>query len=87
MLVNYSKLIWISDEVKQLANEKTERIGLYQLPNLAIYLYIDLETHKVLTVEFDYEDQPELLEKDIPRDTTEHVYEWLRSEGYIYGKL
>jgi len=87
MLVNYSKLIWIRDEIKQQANEKTERIGLYQLPNLAIYLYIDLETHKVLTVEFDFEDQPELLEKDIPRDTTEHVYEWLRSEDIIYGEL
>lgn len=86
MLVNYSKLIWIRDEVKEQING-TERIGVYQIPNLAIYLYIDLEIHRVETIEFDYNDQPELLEKDIPRHDTKVVYEWLRNEGYIYGEL
>lgn len=87
MLVNYSKLIWIRDEFKQLANEETESIGVYQIQNLAIYLYIDLETHTVLTVEFDYNDQPKLLDKDIPRHNTKAVYEWLRDEEIIYGEL
>lgn len=86
MLVNYSDLIWIRDEVRAQTN-KIERMSVYQIPNLAIYLYIDMATHKILTVEFDFYDQPELLEKDIPRDTTEHVYEWLRDEGIIYGEL
>lgn len=86
MLVNYSKLVWIRDEIKEQMNA-IERIGVYQIPNLAIYLYIDLEIHRVETVEFDYHDQPELLEKDIPRHDTKAVYEWLRNEGYIYGEL
>lgn len=86
MLVNYSKLVWIRDEIKEQING-IERIGVYQIPNLAIYLYIDLEIHRVETVEFDYNDQPELLEKDIPRHDTKAVYEWLRNEGYIYGEL
>lgn len=86
MLVNYSKLVWVRDEIKEQING-IERIGVYQIPNLAIYLYIDLEIHRVETVEFDYNDQPELLEKDIPRHDTKAVYEWLRDEGYIYGEL
>ncbi|MGW7919191.1 hypothetical protein ACWEXK_12275 [Staphylococcus xylosus] len=88
MLVNYNKLKWLDDQSGEVFGyENVNIVGLYQIPNLAIYLYIDTETHTVLTVEFDYEDQPELLEKDIPRDTAEHVYEWLRSEDIIYGEL
>lgn len=86
MLVNYSELVWIKDTIEE-NGVWSQRIGVYQIPNLAIYLYIDLEIHRVETVEFDYNDQPELLEKDIPRHDTKAVYEWLRNEGYIYGEL
>lgn len=82
MLVNYSHLIWIREQMNE-----TERISVYQIRNLAIYLHIDMQTHTVLTVEFDFNDQPELLEKDIPRHSTEAVYNWLRREGIIYGEL
>ncbi|WP_433912349.1 hypothetical protein [Staphylococcus sp. LKG3-3] len=88
MLVNYNELIWVRDtKGKELGHPDIEVIAVYQIPNLAIYLHIDTETHKVLTVEFDIHDQPELLEKDIPRNDALHVYQWLQNEGYIYGQL
>lgn len=88
MLVNSEKLIWLGEYSGNYFDyEDIEKVSVYQIENLAIYLYIDTATDKVITVEFDFYDQPELLEKDIPRDTTEHVYEWLRDEGIIYGEL
>lgn len=88
MLVNCEKLIWLGGYSGSYFDyEDIENVSVYQIKNLAIYLYIDKATDTVLTVEFDYEDQPELLEKDIPRDTAEHVFEWLRGEGIIYGEL
>lgn len=88
MLINYKKLIWLGDfSGSYFDYEDIEKVAVYQIINLAIYLYIDIETHTVLTVEYDFNDQPELLEKDIPRHSTEAVYNWLRSEGIIYGEL
>ena len=87
-MINYNKLIWIDDQTGDVYDyENEDVVGLYQIPNLAIYLYIDTQAHTVLTVEYDYNDQPELLEKDIPRHSTEAVFNWLRSEGIIYGEL
>lgn len=88
MLVNYNELIWVRDTTgEELQHPEVEIVAVYQIPNLAIYLQVDTETHKVLTVEFDFYDQPELLEKDIPRNDALHVYQWLQKEGIIYGEL
>lgn len=88
MLINYEKLIWLGEYSGSYFDyEDVEKIAVYQINNLAIYLYIDKATDTVLTVEYDFKDQPELLEKDIPRDTADHVFNWLRGEGIIYGEL
>lgn len=88
MLINYNRLIWSGEfSASYFDYEDIENIAVYQIKNLAIYLHIDTQAHTVLTVEFDYNDQPELLEKDIPRHSTEAVFNWLRSEGIIYGEL
>lgn len=87
-LINYERLIFTGESnVSHYSDDDIEDVAVYQIKNLAVYLHIDKATDIVLTVEFDYADQPELLEKDIPRDTAEHVFEWLRSEGVIYGEL
>ena len=87
-MINYKKLKWLNDQTGDVFDyENVSWLGLYQIPNLAIYLYIDMQTDTILTVEYDFDDQPELLEKDIPRHSTEAVYNWLRSEGIIYGEL
>lgn len=87
-MINYERLIFTGESnASHYSDDDIEMVSVYQIKNLAVYLHIDMATDKVITIEFDYADQPELLEKDIPRDTAEHVFEWLRSEGVIYGEL